>query len=642
MYPISRQLAVLLAPSLFAIPALAETSLFDASAGLDLAPCDLSGLSCTTLTLPLDHLGNDPEKTIDITFALSFASVESRGILFYFVGGPGASGLASAESYMASFDDSLTQYLDVVFVDQRGTGPVHGLACPVAQAAFDAAPAKVSDPALAIRTAQTYVADCTTEIGRDDLLPFVNSNQSIRDSEAFRQAIGAPKVWLYGESYGTQFAQGYAAQIPAAIRGVILDGVVDLSLDAEGFYARYTSTAERLLSRALAGCADIPACSSDMGGDAATVYDSLAGQLADGPMLVPFPLEDGTIVQRPLTSGFLEANAFFALYSPEGRASFLRALAASARGNHVPMLQLGYSNTYIDPATQAGITDPGWFSAAYFAITCTDYDSGPGTPDQRAAAIMAEAAAFAPNAPRLLRSYFLERLACAYWPHQGPPVRPAPFAGGDWPTLILNGEADPITPISMAYSVLDSARNSYGVFLKGGPHVIWGRNPACPDDIVYDLLIDGIPPRTREQACEQEFIADYTPLTLTDQKETADPVAVAQALDAELYQIIPLGDWDGADSLTVGCDFGGTLTATATRSGTDYAFDGCRLWRDITISGIGAETKIGSDEDNLTLTLAVSGQHNGDIVYSYSHRDEAWSISGTWDGQPAVLPRMEP
>ncbi|MCX7287055.1 MAG: alpha/beta fold hydrolase [Rhodobacterales bacterium] len=642
MRPYSRYLAPLFALALSGGPALAETSLFDASAGLELAPCELSSLSCTTLTLPLDHLGNDPEKTIDITFALHFASVESRGILFYFVGGPGASGLASAESYLASFDESLLQYVDVVFVDQRGTGPVHGLACPVAQAVFDAAPVTVSDPATAISTAQSYVADCTAEMGRDELLPFVNSDQAIRDSEAFRQAIGAPKVWLYGESYGTQFAQGYAAQFPEAIRGVILDGVVDLNLDAEGFYSRYTAAAERLLSRTFAGCADSPACAADMGGDAAMVYDNLSAQLAKGALLVPFPLADGTIVERQLTSGLLEANAFYALYSPEGRASFLRVLAASARGNHVPMLQLGYSNTYIDPVTQKGIADPGWFSAAYYAITCTDYDSGPGTPDERAAAIMAEAAAFAPNAPRLLRSYYLERLACAYWPHQGPPVRPAPFAGGDWPTLVLNGEADPITPISMAYSVLDSARNAYGVFLEGGPHVIWGRGLACPDDIVYDLLIDGTLPKAREQACKQEFIADYAPLTLTDPKDAADPVAVAQALDSELYQIIPLGNWDGADSLTVGCDFGGTLTATATESGTDYAFDGCRLWPEVTIGGTGVETRAGAEDDTLTLTLAVSGKHSGDIVYRYSHRDEAWNISGTWDSKPAVLPRNLP
>ncbi len=107
----------LLALGLLASPAAAEATLAEASLGLELVPCALSDLSCVTLSLPLDPRANDPEKTIDITFALSFAHVESRGILFYVVGGPGGSGLASAEGYLSAFNPSLTDYMDIVFID---------------------------------------------------------------------------------------------------------------------------------------------------------------------------------------------------------------------------------------------------------------------------------------------------------------------------------------------------------------------------------------------------------------------------------------------------------------------------------------------------------------------------------------------
>lgn len=632
----------ILSLSLLSSPAFAETPLIDGAARLSLAPCEASVLSCTTLTVPRDHRANDPTDTMEITFALNFASVESYGTLFYFVGGPGGSGLASADSYLDSFDESLTQYMDIVFVDQRGTGPVHGLSCPVAQAKFDIADVSLQEPEAAIATARTFVEDCTAELAADGLLSVVNSDQAIRDTELFRQAIGAPKVWLYGESYGTQLVQAYATLYPTAVRGVILDGVVDLTLDAEGFYRTYTAAAERLLARTLAGCADIPACQADMPGDAAMVYDDLARRLAEGPVMVSLPLADGSLTPRPLTTGLLEANAFYALYGPEGRAGFLRVLAAAGRGNLVPMLQLGYSNMYIDPETQTGLEDPGWFGAAYYAITCSDYDSGPGTPDQRAAAIIDEARAFAPNAPRLLRSYYLERLACAFWPHQGPATRPEPYAGGAWPTLILNGEGDPITPISMAYSVLDNARNAYGVFMKGGPHVIWGRGLACPDGIVSDLLYDGILPQAREQQCEQDFVSGYIPLTLTDPARMTDPLAVARAVDSELYQIIALASWDGFDPITTGCDHGGTLTATPTDAGTDYLFRDCRLWPELTLSGTGVEVSTGEAADGLTLALTASGSHSGQITYRYRSRDEAWSLSGTWDGTPAGVTRSYP
>ena len=299
----------LFALALLAAPAQAQ-SLYEAASGLDLFPCDLSALSCTTLTLPLDHLANDPQKTIDITFALSFATVESRGILFYQVGGPGASGLASAESYLSSFDEELIQYMDIVFVDQRGTGPNHGLTCPLAQARFDAADVSITDPDAAKTSAKAYVTDCIAELDRSDILPFVATDQAIRDAEAFRQSIGAPKVWLYGESYGTQFVQTYATAFPTAVKGVILDGVVDLTLDSQGFYTAYTLASEAILARTLAGCADIGPCARDMGGDAAAVYDDLQNRLEQGPIPVSFTLATGETVQRELTSGLFDASAF--------------------------------------------------------------------------------------------------------------------------------------------------------------------------------------------------------------------------------------------------------------------------------------------------------------------------------------------
>lgn len=628
-----------LALGLLAGPAFAEVTLQDAASGLDLFPCDSSSLSCTTLTVPLDHRANDPSQTLEITFALSFATNESRGILFYFVGGPGGSGLASAESYLAAFDPSLVENMDIVFVDQRGTGPVHGLSCPAAQARFDTAPASLDDPEAILATAQAYVTACTEELEADELLPVVTTDQAIRDTELFRQAIGAPKVWLYGESYGTQLVQAYATQVPSAVRGVILDGVVDLTLDAEGFYRRYTLAAEALLAETFAMCDALPACAQDFPDGAAAAYDALAARVAKGPLPVPYPLADGTSATRLLTTGLLEANAFYALYSPEGRAEFLRTLAAARQGNLVPMLQLGYVNTYIDPETEVGMEDPGWFGAAYYAITCTDYGSGDGTPEARARRILDEARAFAPQAPRLLRAYYMERVACALWPHQGQDARPAPYAGGDWPTLVLNGDHDPITPISMAYSVLDNAANAYGVFMRGGPHVIWGRGLACPDSIVQALLYEGTLPAAREQLCEQDAMSPYEPLTLSDPAQMAEPLSVARAVETELSKLIPLAGWDGQHPTTFGCPFGGTVSAEPGDEGSDYRFDGCRFWSKLAVDGRGTEVATEDGADWLTLDLGVSGAQSGQLTYHNNRSDEAVSLSGTWNGQPASLPR---
>ena len=191
----------------------------------------------------------------------------------------------------------------------------------------------------------------------------------------------------------------------------------------------------------------------------------------------------------------------------------------------------------------------------------------------------------------------------------------------------------------MAYSVFDNARNAYGVFMRGGPHVIWGRGLACPDNIVQALLYDGILPAAREQQCEQDPIGDYTPLTLTDPAQRADPFTVARAVEVELLNYIPLAAWDGEQPTTFGCPLGGTLTATPTEQGTDFAFADCRFWPDLAFSGTGVQLSADAPDDGITLNLAFTGAVAGDLTYLHRTTDEAFSLTGSWNGKPAHLPR---
>jgi hypothetical protein len=194
----------------------------------------------------------------------------------------------------------------------------------------------------------------------------------------------------------------------------------------------------------------------------------------------------------------------------------------------------------------------------------------------------------------------------------------------------------------MAWSVLDSARNAYGVFMQGGPHVIWGRGFACPDTIVEALLYDGTLPVAREQVCEQDPIGDYTPLTLTTPNQAAEAFAVARAVETEPASFIPLASWDGAHPVTFGCPFGGTLSAEATDAGTDYRFAACRFWPDLALDGGGSDAVQDDGADGLLLDIAVSGSQTGTLAYRHSRLDEARSLTGTWNGQPAGLPRTMP
>jgi len=600
-------------------------------------PCELSSLTCVTIEVPRDPKANDPGGTLPVTFAVHPASGDSRGTLVFVIGGPGGSGLAVADDYIAAYDEDLIAQMDIIFFDQRGIGPETGLVCPEAQGAYDIADVPLARPETAISVTKRYVSDCISELEHADLLTLVDTERAITDLEAFRQAIGGPKLWVYGESYGTQFAQQYATVYPEAVQGVILDGVVDLTLSFRGYYAAYAEASERILARVLAACDTDPACAADMGAPAAEVYDRLAARLAAAPEAVDFPLGSGGTAPRQLTKAILEGNAFYALYSPNARMTFLRALAAAGRGEYLPMLRLGYSNLYLDSETGEGIADPTWYGAAYFAVTCLDY-AEEGDPEAAARAILDDAAAFT-SGRRLQRAYFAERLVCAYWPARGKAERPAPFAGGDYPTLILNADTDPITPVTMSYSVMDNVKNGYLVVMQGGPHVIWGRGLACPDRIVADLLLDGTLPAAETQLCAQDFTDPFVPLA---GRRPGDPLAVARDVETELDWYPELYNWDYADRLRLGCDFGGTITADAGDTDTAYAFADCGLWPGMTISGTGLRTEAGEGADGLVLDLTVTGLHSGSIRYASGHDTEAWSASGTWDGVAFETPRPLP
>jgi pimeloyl-ACP methyl ester carboxylesterase len=601
-------------------------------------PCDLGALTCVTIKMPRNWTVNDPDANLPITFAVNFATELSRGVLIYAVGGPGGSGLAVADDYLTAFEPELVASFDFVFFDQRGVGPVHGIACPEALAAFDEADLPLDEPDTALAAAERFVTDCVAAIADPAMLGLVDTEQVVRDLEQFRQAIGAPKVWIYGESYGTQLAQQYAAAFPDAIQGVILDGVVDLNLGLRAYYASYSRASENILARTLAACAMIADCATDMQGPAERVYDTLAAQLSKGPIAVDFPLADGGVSKREMTATLLETNAFYALYSPEQRAAFLRVLAAAGRGDMVPMMRQGYSNLYVDPETEAGLADPGWFGAAYYAITCSDYAEAE-TPDPQA--ILADAQARAAGKPRLIRSYYAERLACAFWPERGDIKRPEPFAGGDYPTLILNSDTDPITPVSMSYSVMDNVRNGYLTVMQGGPHVIWGRGLGCPDRTVSRLMLEGVLPAT-SQICEQRLVDDYAPLTLKEPAAAADPLTLAKGVETELQQYPEFFSWDYVDPIAVSCDHGGRMTATSDDAGVRYDFASCAMWPGLVLDGSGLQVDAGGPDDGLTLDLMVSGAFEGQIGYRHDTFEEAWEISGIYDGKEVTVPRPLP
>ncbi len=575
------------------------------------SPCPDSDFTCVTIEMPLDHFDSSDDRTIDVTFAILPATGESKGAFVTATGGPGTAGIMSADSYTSALDAAIPEQFDIVFFDQRGVGMSGGLTCP--QAALDlylgdADPTTEEGQESMAATAESFASACVTEMGDPESLPFLGTAQVVEDLEVFRQTFGFDQFVLYGESYGTQLAQTYAAAHGEHLDRLLLDGTVDLTLDGFTFYGQQATAFGQTLQSTFNSCEADDSCLADMAEDPGTAYDTLAALLSEGPLIVDFPIADGTTAERAFSLTDLEVVASGQMYSEGDRMLFNRALAAqSDRGDLVPLLRLLYPNLGTDPLDESIIEDPSWSDAIYYSVECQDY-AFPGDSAQEVVDSFFEAGADFNNLR--LGSIFYGDLPCAYWPDRSTIVeRPEPLAAEGTPTMVLGATADPATPFSNGVSVWTRLDDGFLMTQGGGPHVIFGRGNPCPDEDTTAFILDGTKPSV--STCEGVVADSYLPLMPASIDEFEDAETMFDAVDWEITYMPEYYYWDGVDDSGAGCNLGGSVSFVATDLGYHFELVDCALADGLVLNGAGDYV---FDTDNLILEVTIGSP---DCSYSY-------------------------
>ena len=602
-------------------------------------PCPDSDFTCGKLSIPLDHFAPAGGKTIEVVFAVLPATGERKGMFVTANGGPGASGLMTADSYTSTFDPSIPEHFDIIFFDQRGVGASGGLQCAQAAADYYLTEANTAAPegeaALTV-AAQTFAQDCVSEMGNPEILPYMGTSQAIEDLESFRQAMGDDKFWLYGESYGTQFAQTYAAAHPDHLAGLILDGTVDLTLSGTDFLVEQAAAFDNTLRMTLQACNDDPACADEMGEDAVAVYENLAARLRASPKPFDFPLPSGGVAQREFILGNLETAASGYLYSEGARMIFLRALAAYARnGDLAPMARVFYDALSLDPETLAVVPDPSYSDGVYYSVECQDYVYFSGTPAERAEAYLR---AGDPVDASLVHfsSIFYGDFPCVFWPTERQELtRPLYLRAEGIPTLVLGATADPATPLANGISVYQHLADGYMVTEEGGPHVIfnWGSSSSCPDALVTAFLVNGKLPDQRETTCYGVVTRAYVTLAPSNAADFENPLEALDTVYIEIYYLPEYYYWDVETPTSVGCPYGGTLAFEPSDVGESFTLTGCAFSQGFIMTGTGVYNY---EEDEFSLDVAVTGLAGGHLVYTRAD-DGTLSVTGVYAGSSVDL-----
>ena len=601
------------------------------------APCTDSIFTCITIRVPRDHFVS-AGPTVDVTFALHRARTKARtGVLVVVTGGPGSSGIAVADSYTKLFDARIVRDYDLVFFDQRGIGQSLPFQCPNASMTFFTSP---NTPTLGLANAvayahdaKTYAGACIAESGIDPgVLPFLATRQAVEDLEAFRVLLKADVLDVYGESYGTQYAQTYAAAHPTRLRSLLLDGPVDMTLTGLEYYDEGADAFEDALTMTLDRCTDDAACRRDVvGRDALAGYDELAATLRRRPLPFAFVDATGHVHKRSFDLGDLDAAVAGSVDGESDRMLLQRAIAWASRGQLLPLARLAYISLSQDPETLAATSDARWSDAMFYGVECMDYDYGSGSGDERAKAYIAAGTA-ADVADVRVGSVYYGDLPCAYWP-----VHPTSAGRGDYlsytpyPAFVLTSTTDPATPYAGALRVMSHLDNGYFIVQPGGPHVIFGRGNPCVDDAITAFLVDGALPGTRFITCDFTGTDPYVPIPAETVAEYRDALAAMTAMDDELNTSADYRAWDGKAPLAYGCTFGGSIEYTAYRDGDLAALDACAFTDGLPLTG-----KATIDMTRGTFVLKAAGPSTTSLQYGRDARGRT-SVTGTWFGKPVAL-----
>ena len=408
-----------------------------ADASLRFKRCGAFGFACARLSVPLDRSGAVPGRVSLLVKRIRARERPRRGALFVLAGGPGQSATATYTGDALGALFPALRRRDLVVFDQRGTGRSGLLRCRAIERAN-------------LLHAGRAARNCADALGARRA--FYTSRDSADDIEAIRRELGIPRIALFGTSYGTKVALGYALRYPDRVERLALDSVVEAA-GPDGLYLDTLAAVPRALRAVCrSGCRAFTR-------DALADVSALVGRMAARPLRGRLVDRRGRVRAATMGRSDLFAVLLAGDFDPVLRATFPGAVRAALDGDEAPLLRLRRRAFALDgEAPPARLLS----SALYAATTCeeTPFPWARATPPmpterRRQAALVAAGTpdtAFFPFDRATALDNDLIAL-CGSWPTAGadPGFGPGPLP--DVPVLLLEGEDDLRTPLENAQRV---------------------------------------------------------------------------------------------------------------------------------------------------------------------------------------------
>ncbi len=436
------------------------------------ASCE-SDFECATVAVPLDHL-NPADQIIEIAL-IRKAGTENLSPLLINPGGPGASGFDYVrDSYETLGTDQLRSNFQLVGFDPRGVGRSAPVTCTDEkvkdQVYYEESGFPLGsddDFAFSKDVLERFAASCQ-ETGFD--VAYFNTQQSARDMDLIRAALGVEKLDYLGFSYGTELGATYIALFPDRVGKFVLDGAVDPTLSSAQGTVNQVAGFDKAFRSYLKDClanSDCPFTGSVE--QALKKVGELLVKLETSQLPTQYDRDAGLTVAL--------YGIIAALYAEQSWPYLTQAFQEAFDGDGSTLLLL--ADFYNDKDPDGGYLSN--ISEANVAINCADERVGP----EEFASLREDVL----TASSVFGKYFgYPELGCLGWPEGKSMIELDYGVALSTGPLVVGTTGDPATPYQQAVSLAKILSGATLLTFQGEGHTAYGSSD-CVNKYVEDYLL---------------------------------------------------------------------------------------------------------------------------------------------------------
>jgi len=501
------------------------------SARLTFAPCpqlnelittvnqvpSLPTFDCGTLAVPLDYTDNS-STTLDLAvFRVNATQQPSIGSVLMNFGGPGGTGAENLPAYANQAHHIIGPQWDLVSWDPRGTGNTLPFQCNLT----DFTPASISNTK---RDTESLVSTNLTAVFLNFGWDFAGimaeacyeqSNQTgnligtaftARDMMEIVDALGEDGLLrYYGWSYGTVLGSFVAAMFPDRMERVVLDGNLNPHDYQSGTYGEIALHDDAAFEAFLDTCYHAGnACALNeilVPNSTADYFNKINALLAQQ---APAASHNATSYSTwaGLKSQLIQA-LYFPVTWPSRAQTFADLLAATLSGKIPPIPDSSSNVTYGNASPNTNIIGIRASDAIFHANSSAEY-----------LPIVEQQAAVSPG--------FSDAAYYSLWPSARWLMPAAERYWGDFnvttktPILYVNGQYDPVTPLTNAFNASQSFHGSSVLQHSGYGHGLFASPSECAARYVRAYFLNGTLPANAteclpDQTLLQTWLANVAP-----------------------------------------------------------------------------------------------------------------------------------